>query len=87
MLEVFIMTQVLVRGLEPEVVESLKKRAEINRRSLQGELKVILEEAARNSRSVNNIDELLTRARTIREQTAGRIKTDSADLIREDRER
>jgi len=79
------MAQVLVRGLSPEVIENLKKRAEKNRRSLQGELKLILEEASRVS--TVNIDEFLARAGAIRRRTTGRIKTDSTELIRKDRER
>ena len=79
------MAQVLVRGIDPELIENLKKRAEKNRRSLQGELKLILEEAARVS-SVN-IDEFLARAHAIRRRTKGRIKTDSTELVRKDRER
>ena len=40
------MASVLVRDLDPAVVERLKVRAEENRRSLQKELKAILETAA-----------------------------------------
>lgn len=80
------MAQVLVRDIDPQVIETLKKRAERNRRSLQRELKVILEQAA-NATIPINISEFLARAKAIRERTAGRIKTDSAELIRKDRER
>lgn len=41
------MPDVLVRDLEVEVIESLKNRAVLNGRSLQAELKTILEHAAR----------------------------------------
>ncbi|MBL7180862.1 MAG: hypothetical protein ABIK98_14565 [Pseudomonadota bacterium] len=80
------MAQVLVRDIDPQLIETLKKRAQRNRRSLQGELKVILEQAAKVSTPIN-INDFLARARAIRQRTAGRIKTDSAILIREDRER
>jgi len=80
------MAQVLVRDIDPEVIETLKKRAHRHRRSLQGELKVILEDAARKASRVS-LDEFLAQAKAIRERTAGRIKTDSAELIRKDRER
>lgn len=40
------MAEVLVRDLDPTVVEKLKIRAKENQRSLQGELKCILEQAA-----------------------------------------
>jgi len=39
------MAQVLIRGLEGKVLRALKKRAPENRRSLQGELKTIIEGA------------------------------------------
>ena len=41
------MAQVLVRNLEGKTVEALKRRARQNRRSLQEELRGILEEAGR----------------------------------------
>ena len=77
-----IMTQVLIRDLEPEVIEKLKNRAKRHSRSLQKELKVILQEAAK-------LDMLSARqvAERIRKKLSGRQFTDSAKLIREDRNR
>jgi hypothetical protein len=40
------MSQLLVRNLDPETVACLKSRAKQNHRSLQGEVKFILEEVA-----------------------------------------
>jgi antitoxin FitA len=40
------MAQILVRGLDDAVVARLKERAKLNHRSLQSEVKAILEEAA-----------------------------------------
>ena len=40
------MQSLLVRDVSPRVVEALKRRAKANHRSLQGELLVVLEEAA-----------------------------------------
>lgn len=79
------MVQVLVRDLNAKVILALKKRAQKNRRSLQGELKMILEEASRNT--FLRVDEFIARAKRIRERTSGRTQTDSTTLIREDRER
>lgn len=76
------MAEVLVRDLDLAVVEKLKIRAKQNRRSLQGELKCILEQAASNSA----IDTGAERER-IRSMFAGRTFSDSAELLREDRER
>ena len=80
------MAQVLIRDLDPEVIEALKRKARENRRSLQGELKTILEQAVRNSYS-RNVDAFLARVKEIRKQTAGMPQTDVAQLVREDRER
>ena len=80
------MAQVLIRDLDPEVIEELKKRAREHTRSLQGELKTILEEAARGSFS-KGIEAFLARVQEIRKQTEGILQTDAAQLVREDRER
>ena len=45
------MAQVLVRQLNDKVVDRLKKRAKEHGRSLQSEVKAILEEPASNARA------------------------------------
>jgi plasmid stability protein len=80
------MAQVLIRDLDPEVVEALKKRAQENRRSLQGELKTILEAAASESQH-KGLDLFLEQVQEIRRRTAERHHTDAAELVREDRAR
>lgn len=45
------MAQILVRDLDEAVVEELKARAAANNRSLQGEVKAILEDAAERRRA------------------------------------
>ena len=73
---------ILVRGLDPKTVQRLKARARINGRSLQQEIKEILERAA----------EMLTmrEARRLSERWRHRLSrrsfSDSARLIREDRD-
>jgi plasmid stability protein len=76
------MGEVLVRDLSAVTIERLKRRARRNRRSLQAELKQILEEAAPLS-----IDEFRARADTIRESLRGHRHSDSVRLVREDRDR
>ena len=76
------MGQILVRGLDEKVVERLKARARENGRSLQSEVKLILEQAARVDMETN-----LNLANDIRKSFKGRKLTDSVDLIREDRNR
>jgi plasmid stability protein len=77
------MAQVLVRDLDADVVERLKERARRHGRSLQKETKAILEDAA----SRYTMEEAREAAERIRRRLAGRTFSDSAELIREDRER
>lgn len=76
------MAQLLVRDLNPDMVKRLKSRAVRNGRSLQGEVKAILE-------SVDTLS--MSEARAFAEEwqrrLAGRMTSDSSDLIREDRDR
>ena len=76
------MAQILVRDLDPETIERLKARAKEHHRSLQGEAKRILEDAA--ARSMIESRDLVER---VRARFAGKAITDSAELIREDRDR
>ena len=79
------MPDVLIRDVPTHVVEALKARAAAHRRSLQGELLTVLEQAARaaDPRSPQEI------ASAIRERLArsGRTFSDSTPLVREERER
>ena len=77
------MPQMLVRDLDPEVVERLKARARVHGRSLQKEVKAILEEAAATL-SIREAEEV---AGSWQRRLAGREYSDSAELVREDRER
>ncbi len=78
------MAQVLVRNLDEKVVVRLKKRAAHRGRSLQAEVKMILEEAAEEEAT-----DFWKAADQIRDQLrrTGRTFSDSAALIREDRDR
>ena len=75
--------QVLVRELEPQVVARLKARAERHGRSLEAELREILKRAA----DVGDLSEARSLAASLRRRLAGRVHTDSALLMAEDRER
>jgi plasmid stability protein len=78
------MSQILVRDLAPDVVESLKRRAKANGRSLQAEVKEILERSAEPTRLSR--EEFLAIMDRIRSQAPPQ-RSDSVDLIREDRDR
>jgi plasmid stability protein len=77
------MAQILIRDLDDDLVAMLKARAKSNHRSLQGEIKALLEEKVRG-RSVAVIREEL---RLFRAGLGKRKFSDSAKLIRADRER
>ena len=78
-----IMAQVLVRQLNEKVVDRLKKRAKEHGRSLQSEVKTILEDAVPDyERAWKRIDSL-----RLRLKRSGRKFSNSADLIREGRDR
>jgi hypothetical protein len=77
-----IMAQIIVRNLDDDIVTRLKTRARDNDRSLEAEVRHILEQSAK-------VD--MAQARqiplNIRERLKGRTFPDSVELIREDRER
>jgi plasmid stability protein len=75
------MAQVLVRNLPDDVVARLKARAARARHSLEQELRDILIDAARPGR-----DEIRADMDRIRAMTPNVPQTDSAELIREDRD-
>jgi plasmid stability protein len=78
------MRQLLIRDLEEEVVAALKERAKRNQRSLQGELKLIVTQAAQPTR----IDTaLIARIDALRNRLKGRKHTSSVKLLREIRGR
>ncbi len=76
------MAQILVRNLDPDVVERLKKRAHASGRSLQSEVKGILEDATRA-----DYDRARKVANQIRCKLGDKTFSNSVDLIREDRDR
>lgn len=76
------MPNLLVRDVSTQTLEALKAQAKAHGRSLQGELKIILENATQSrlmdSRAV---------AAKIRRLLSKRLHTDSAMLLRDDRRR
>jgi antitoxin FitA len=82
--EMIKMPDLLIRDVPGQIVEALKKKAAENRRSLQQELMMIIESAAKEDRI-----EKAEYATMIRErlQAYGKEYTDSAELFRVDRNR
>ena len=75
------MPQLLVRNVPSEMVKALKRRAAGHGRSAEAEHRAILEQAL-TAAQLDFWDE----ATRLRDETRGRIITDSADLIRLDRD-
>jgi antitoxin FitA len=78
------MAQILVRDLDDALVARLKERAKLNRRSLQSEVKAILEEMAPMATKVEALAIVDKWQRYWEEK--GKTFSDSAELIREDRD-
>ena len=76
------MAELLVRNLDQETLKRLKLRAKRHRRSLQGEAKLILEEAA-----ALQLEDARNLIEKIRSQFSGKKFSDSATLVRRDRQR
>lgn len=78
------MGQLIVTDLDDDVIAALKARAGEHARSLEAELRVILERAA--AERVIDIEAASARAERISRSLEGRPHSDSAALIREDRD-
>ena len=76
------MAEILVRGLDAQTIKRLKEQAARHGRSLQAEVKSILDQAAGKT-----LKELLAEAARIRRRFKSRSMMDSCDLIRQDRDR
>ena len=76
------MGSIVVRGLDQQTIERLKERARLNGRSLQQEVKKILECTA----GTLTMPEARRLAERWRRRLRGRSFSDSARLIREDRD-
>ena len=77
------MANLTIRNVDDEVVAKLKARAKAHNRSLEAELREVLKTAADPSSEVN----LRQLAEQIAAMTLDVPQTDSAELLREDRDR
>ena len=80
------MVTINVRRLDEDVVSRLKRRASLNNRSLEGEVRHILECAADDNMAAKRAA-FLEASDRLRERTRGRKQTPAEVLIREDRDR
>jgi plasmid stability protein len=82
------MTQLVLNNLDPKILDNLKIRAAKHNRSLEDESKAILHEAlaAEITTKAEKVAAFREQATQIRQSLHGRTHTDSALLIREDRD-
>jgi plasmid stability protein len=76
------MAHLILHDVDPEVMEELRRRADLRGREIETEAKTVLEDALGFSRT-----RALIQARRIREGIAGRGLAPSAGLLRSERER
>ncbi len=76
------MPQLTVRNVSERVYQRLKDRARTNRRSLEAEVRAILDQAALPDRT-----EVVRRATEMRARLVGRYHGDATAEIRKDRDR
>lgn len=76
------MPNILIRDMSQKTINQLKDRARQHKRSLQGEVMHIIEASVKTSAK-----SALQKARKIRASFGRKFFSDSADLLREDRER
>jgi len=74
------MAELLIRNVEPAAIKVLKQRAKLHHRSLQGELKYIIEAATKMS-----MEEARKTSAAWQKRLAGGSFSDSTELLREDR--
>ena len=85
--------QLLIRGIDRAALEALRERARRNHRSMSAEVRAMIERSAEAEIPGNDADAQLRRERAIveaermRRALAGRMTSNSVDLIREDRDR
>ena len=76
------MPDIVVRGLDAQTIKRLKERAARHGRSLQAEVRLVLQQAAGMT-----LADVLAEAARMRRRFKSRPMVDSCELFREDRER
>ena len=78
------MGNVTVRNIDDDVITCLKAQAKANHRSLEGEIRHLLErQVSRHTR----LEDFRERTARLAALTADSLQTDSVALLREDRDR
>ena len=75
------MAELLIRNVEPAAIKMLKQRAKLHHRSLQGELKYIIEATTKMS-----MEEARKTSHSWQKKFESDSFSDSTELLREDRD-
>lgn len=78
------MGSVTIRNLDDQVIDALKAQAKANQRSMEAELRYVLTQEVNNRLFLASFRQ---RTAQIARTTADVPQTDSADLLRQDRDR
>ena len=78
------MGTLIIRNLDDQVIERLKARAKANHRSLEGEVRYLLTQQLGR---LTQFAEFRDRTRQILSLTVDTQRTDSVEMLREDRSR
>ena len=79
------MSQILIRGLTDDEVRRLRRHARQHDRSLEAEARLAIRQAAMRPTD-EELQDFATWTNEMRRKLAGKVKGDSADIIREARE-
>ncbi|MCU0568196.1 MAG: hypothetical protein MUF49_16560 [Oculatellaceae cyanobacterium Prado106] len=79
------MTQLIINNIDATILEQLNARAANHQRSLEDELKAILQEVI-DAEQVSKMAAFIEQAAQMRQSLADRVHTDSTELVREDRD-
>jgi antitoxin FitA len=78
------MAQLILNDIDPIILEQLRIRAVNHQRSLEQELKAILQEVIETEQNAK-MNGFREQAAQMRQALSGQVHTDSAELVREDR--
>jgi len=78
------MGNLTIRNVDDHIIEQLKAQAKANQRSLEGEIRHLLTQQVNR---LGRVADFRERTRQLLSLTDGTAQTDSADLLREDRDR
>ena len=84
------MTQIVLDNINPDVLDKIRNLAQKNNRTLEDEIKTILAQAAETEaveKREINISQAWSKIDEARQRHAGKIFSDSVELLREDRNR